>query len=352
LGATTYPVTPLYDRTGLGVTGSRPENEVALLRRLASEGTLAAAAAAAPRGDRLLAGAAYEVAWPVVFHRLTRRLELGRGHGGCAASVRRMRAECLDRFQDDVESVVGDILTHATKPIHNLEAWIASRLTAATVDGHRRQRGRRGALQRPRLPGWLATGLGHDPWLTALATEMLVWVGVQATAGTGIWPLEAWTRRRAEVTGDRLASTPAAVEREVTTVVAVMRQRPTWYEKYVERPLGRKQAPVLSTAGADGMGEPPALPLTDPGEPDEALLQELAAIAVSWIDQRLQRGEEARVAAVEVVGAVFGRGGAVHLDHAPHAMNDVTERIPSLLADQRVVERIVTAALAILAERR
>lgn len=321
-----------------------------LLRHLAREGTLATAAAASLPGDQVLCGAAYDVAWPVVFNRLTRRLELGRGHGRCATSIKKMPEECLDRFEDDVESVVHDLLTHATKPIHNLEAWIASRLTAATVDGHRRQRGRRGALQRPRLPGWLAAGLGHDPWLTTLATEMLVWAGVQATAGTGIWPLEAWTHRRAEMTGD-LASTPAVVEREVTSIVTAMRQRPTWYESYVERPLGRKQAPVLPAAGSDEMGDLPALSLTDPHERDDALLEELAAAAVGWIDQRLQRGEEARVAVVEVIGTVFDRGGEVRLDQPPHATEDGTDRVAALLVDQRAVDRIVTTVLAILADR-
>lgn len=334
------------------MTSSRGPGPVVLLRRLASEGRLAAAAAAARRDDRSLSGAAYDVVWPVVFHRLTRRLEIGRGHGGCAASIRKMPEECLDRFHNDVESVVHDLLTHATKPIHNVEAWVASRLNAATVDGHRRARGRRGALQRPRLPGWLTAELDDDPWLSTLATEMLVWVGVRATAGTGLWPLEAWTCRRVEVTGDHLASTPTVVEREVASIVAAMRQRPAWYERYVERPLGRKQAPVLPAARNGEIGEPPALSLTESDDRDEALCRELAAVAIAWIDQRLQHGQDTHAAVVEVVRAVFRGGATIHLDESPHTRYDVTEQVEALLVDQPVVDRVVTAVLAILADRR
>src|SRR5205823_15053751 len=116
--------------------------------------------------------------------------------------VRRLADECLDRFEDDVEAVVYDVLTHADRPIRQLEAWVSSRLRAATVNHHRAVRGERGALQRPRLPRWLAAGLGHDRWLEELALQILTWVGVPTTAGRQVWPLDAWTQRRAEVTGD------------------------------------------------------------------------------------------------------------------------------------------------------
>jgi hypothetical protein len=113
------------------------------LHDLARLGTLAGAAAAAQGEERIeLTGAAYSVVWPIVYSKLTRRFEQLRGHAACAAGVSNMADECLDRFHDDVEFVVEDLLAHARQPIHHLEAWIAARLTAATVDGHRRLRGR------------------------------------------------------------------------------------------------------------------------------------------------------------------------------------------------------------------
>jgi hypothetical protein len=326
---------------------------VQLLRQLAREGTLTAAAAGVPATDRRLRAAAYDLAWPIVFRRLTRRIELRRGHARCAVSVRRMPDECLDRFHDDVEAVVADTLAHARVPIHNLEAWITSRLTAATVDGHRRRRGARGALQRPRIPGWLAEDIGDDRWLRTLAVEVLGWVGVTATAGTGVWPLDAWAQQRAAVTGDWQGSRPAVVEREVAQVLDAMRRRPAWYDRYVERPLGRKQAPVLpAVPGRDATGELPPLVLGEHDGPDR-LLHELAEEAVESIDRRLRRGDDPAAAVVDVVGAVFGCGDAGEgYDRPPHEGTDTREQVTALLADPRVVERIVATVLAIVADRR
>src|SRR5690606_38795108 len=139
------------------------------LRALAREGTLARIyASAGPGEQRRLRGAAMTVAAPVVFNRLTRVVELRRGHPGCAVAISRLTDACLDRFHDDPEAVVHDLLRNATTGIVNLEGWLARRVPAATVDAHRRRRGARGAQQRPRLPAWLAKGLGHDPWLGRL----------------------------------------------------------------------------------------------------------------------------------------------------------------------------------------
>ncbi|WP_305783932.1 hypothetical protein [Symbioplanes lichenis] len=319
------------------------------LRELAARGELAARAQGAGRAG--LTGPAYDLAWPIVFSRLTRRFELQRGHAACAAGVAHLTDECLDRFHDDVEAVVEDLLTHADRPIANLDAWVASRLNAATVDAYRKQRGRRGALQRPRLPGWLAAALGHDGWLTTLATNMLVWVGTTGTAGHEVWPLESWAQERGRRTGDWVASDPAAVAREVEHVLAVMRRKPTWYESYVERPLGAKQAPVAAAPALDAYGEPAApLPLGDPDAHVESELQRLAADAVRAIDQRLGGGEPPEQAVAEVIRTVFGGVFTGTLDRAPHGTADPLGGVTGALADRTTLDRIIATAVDIVSD--
>ena len=321
------------------------EGRVVWLTDLARAGLLAQTASELTGTARAeLTGAAYDVVWPIVFHRLTRRLELNRGHLACASGVDRLTDDCLDRFHDDVEAVIEDLLTHARQPIAQLGAWITVRLTAATVDGHRRLRGRRGALQRPRLPRWVADGLDGDAWLTALATEILVWVGVSATAGAETWPLEAWAQRRGLRTGDWTGSDPAVVRREVDRVLAVMRRRPAWYESYVERPLGAKQAPVASAP----VDEAAPLALADPQEEIDAELIALAAEAVHAIDRRIGRGEQAEQVVIDVIRTVFGRTLPGTLGRAPHATADPLGGVTGALADAATVDRIVTTVLAII----
>ena len=330
------------------------DHRVFRLRELAREGRLAEAVAAAQGEERIeLTGAAYDVVWPIVYARLTRRFEQLRGHPACASGVSHLADECLDRFHDDVEAVVEDLLTHARQPVHHLEAWIGSRLTAATVDGHRRLRGRRGALQRPRLPGWVADALGHDAWLMALATEILIWVGVSSTAGTEVWPLEAWAQARGLRTGDWAGSEPAVVAREVETVLAVMRRRAGWYESYVERPLGAKQPPVATAPVGDATGEVARpLALVDPAAGVEAELLRLAAEAVRAIDARLAQGEQAERIVVDVIRAVFGGAFTATLDRAPHTVADPLGGVSGALANVGTVNRIVTTVMSIIGERR
>jgi hypothetical protein len=317
------------------------------LRELARQGILAGQASQTDdRCPSAFSAAAYEIVWPVVFGRLTRGLELRRGHPRCALGVAHLADDCLDRFQDDVEAVIEDLLAHANVPILNLEAWIVSRLTAATVDGHRRRRGRRGALQRPRVPAWLASALHHDPWLTALAVEILTWVGLNATAGSGVWPLDAWAQRRAQVTDDRRDS-PAVVSYDVETVLAAMRRRPRWYQDYVERPLGAKQAPVAWELGTRPEDPAVAAPLmlAEPSDPDDERLVALAERALDEIDDRLGRGEDPTAVVTEVIGAVFGAAGLTGID-------DYRHRVSRILADPGSLRRVVEAALDIVVPQR
>jgi hypothetical protein len=320
------------------------------LRELANQGMLAATAAVASPGERAeLTGAAYDVVWPIVYQRITRRFEQLRGHPACASGVAHLADECLDRFHDDVEAVVEDLLAHARQPVHHLEGWIGGRLVAATVDGHRRRRGRRGALQRPRLPGWVAEGLAHDRWLTTLAVEILTWVGVTTTAGGEVWPLEAWAQERASVTGDWAGSDSRVVAREVEWVLAVLRRRPEWYESYVERPLGAKQAPV-ATAALDAGGTVAPLALGEPDGRIESELLRLAADAVRAIDARLSKGGQAEAVVADVIRTVFGNTFTATLDRAPHTAADPVGGVSGALTNLATLNRIVRTVLAIVAE--
>jgi hypothetical protein len=323
------------------------------VRELARHGVLAKVMSAATGADRMrLTGAAYDIAWPVVFNRLTHGMELRRGHLTCARSVRHLTDDCLDRFEDDVEAVVDDIERRADRPIANLEAWIASRLTAATVDAHRRRRGERGALQRPRLPRWLTDGLADSNpqgggWLVALATNLLVWVGTPTTAGADVWPLESWAQQR-----ERWPDPPAhGIERDVETVLDVMRTRPAWFDRYVERPLGRKQPPVAGPLVAtDGSTvERPPLSLVDRDDADDASLHVLASRATDEIRCRLRRGERPERVVMSVIWRHFGAEDVTRgLDRTPHEAPRHDEWLATVLRDPARRARVVRAVLAIV----
>lgn len=322
---------------------------------LARRGDLARFAANSTQTQhRRLTGSVYEIAWPLVFGRLTRRLELKRGHTRCAASFTTMTDDCFDRFQDDLEAVVNDVLAHASIPVDSLEAWICSRMNAATVDAHRRRRGQRGALQRPRLPRWLHEGLGYDRWLTTLATEMLVWVGVVATAGTEPWPLESWAQRRAVVTNDWRGSDVATVGREVQQVETAMRRRPGWYASYVDGPLGRKQAPVLPRPRGDceRVPDPAPLPLVEQHEVDDTYMLAMAGDAVDAIRAGLARGgNPERVVAGVLEKAFIGGTGREDLARLPLATAAEGEWAAVLVTDPAVVKRVAATILDILGLR-
>ncbi|RAO19886.1 hypothetical protein GUI43_00523 [Micromonospora noduli] len=319
------------------------------LRDLARRGELAnVVASATPEVRARLSGAAYAIVWPIVFARVTRPVERRRGHWLCANSVEQLADDCLDRHHDDVEAVVSDLLTNAKVPIVDVERWSSARLTAATVDGHRRRRGQRGALQRPRVPAWLAAELGGDPWLTELAVQILTWVGVPTTAGTQLWPLDSWALRREVATGD-LTGNPM-LSMEIERVLAAMRRRPRWYADYVERPLGRKYAPALAVS-ADGAAGLRPLVVIGSHERDEAHLADLAAAAVELISRRLRAGADPAHAVVEVLGVVFGAGtGSEQMDRTPDGGPAAEERLSVLLADDRTVRRIVDEVLRIVAD--
>ncbi|MEU4221970.1 hypothetical protein [Actinoplanes sp. NPDC026623] len=320
------------------------------IRSLAREGRLVQVfEAATPQQRRVLRAATYEVAWPLVFQRITRPVERRRGHWRCAATLTRLADECVDGFHDDVEAVVQDCLRNARVEILNLEAWICRRLIPATVDGNRRRRGLRGALQRPRMPDWLAGELGHDPWLIRLALHVLGWVGVPDTAGAELWPIDSWVRARAEATGD-LDAGPSVVRDDVERVLTAMRRRSAWYSAYVERPLGAK-VPPPAPAGDAGREQRPVLPVT-PDEEDDARLIELASVAVDAIAAGLDRGEDPRTVVARILRTTFGAGtGADELDRVPGGTSPA-ERALELVSDGGSVDRIADQVVRIITDRR
>ncbi|HTJ72117.1 MAG TPA: hypothetical protein VL551_31540 [Actinospica sp.] len=322
---------------------------VGRLDALAAGGRLASVAASNAREHALLGSAVYAVAWPIVFSRVTRSVEMQRGHRGCMGSVHTLAPECLDGFEDDVAAVVDYVLRFADTPISNLGGWIASRVQKACVDGHRRRRGQRGALQRPRLPEFVASGLAGDPWLCFLAVAVLTWVGLPMTAGCGLWPLEEWGRsREARVPGSD-AGDGAAVERDIETVLTAMRARPAWYERYVEVPLGRKQPPVYPTADA----VPPALRIVETHEFDDAMLVRLAGLALDEARLRLDAGQPPRDAVAAAIGGAFGESCAAWgADRPPHQDPLPADRIAALLRDPAEVDRLVGAVLDIVAQEK
>lgn len=324
------------------------------VRALARAGVLAQTYASAdPEQRRQISGAVIAVASPVVFTRLTRVIELRRGHASCAVSMTRLADACLDRFYDDLEAVTYDVLHNATSSIDNLEGWLARRIRAATVDGHRRRRGARGALQRPRLPAWLDRGLGRDPWLGRLAVEILTWAGVPNTAGMSLWPIDGWSDLRAAFPGARPSDDPRAVEREVEQVLAVMRTRPDWFECYVERPMGAKEAPVAPAfPKGDGGDSQRPLMLVDSNDVLDAKLTELAALALAAIESQVARGVDLAPAIVDVLSRVFGTADlAREVGALPHGERTVDEQVSELVADPVELARIITAVQEILAER-
>ncbi|MBU2668240.1 hypothetical protein KOI35_32485 [Actinoplanes bogorensis] len=296
---------------------------------------------------RRLRAAIHAIVHPIVFTVVTRKVELRRGHRGCLRGFRHLTTACLDAFSDDVEALIDRLLATRT-PITDLDSWLACRAPGAAVDAHRRRRGERGALQRPRITKALETGLGHDRWLLELARLILVWVGIPADAGSSLWPLDEWSQRRALITGDHEHSTPRTVESEVSHVLNVMRQRGQWYADHVERPLGRKDAPLSPPAG-DAATDPRPLRPYGPDDQDDTHAQDLAALALSAITARLRAGLDEREAVLPVISALFlGGTGAELIDREPGTVPAGEEFLPVRLADDDTAGRIVREVLAIV----
>ncbi|MCG8925146.1 hypothetical protein [Lentzea sp. CC55] len=313
-----------------------PSQDTSTLITLARRGLLASAFATADvLSRRSMLRELYSITWPIVFTKITRPAERKRGHQRCAKAFANLMPECADRFHDDVAAVVQEIVRRADRPIAGLEAWIASMARSATVDAHRRRRGDLGALQRPRLPQWLARELGGDEWLGRLAVHVLEWVGVPATAGTGLWPLDSWTDLRAEVRCDWQRSSPELVAEEVEVVLAAMRTRPAWYADHVERPLGCKESPTATSPGPL-----PALVLVDEHETTDSRLTAAARLAMHQIVSRIGRGEVPEIVVHDVVRTLFCGGDALG--------GHLAEWLDAELLDEAGLRRVIGAVLLVV----
>ena len=135
-------------------------------------------------------------------------------------------------------------------------------------------------------------------------------------------------------------------------MLAAMRQRASWYEKNVERPLGRKPAPAwFPSSGTTGApAEPEPLDLVAPYERDDALLQELAAAAIDLITRRLDRGEDAEEVVPDVLGIVFGEVPASYGLDRPQGDADPGQ-VTALITDPARLELIVATVIDLLRSR-
>lgn len=316
------------------------------LRALAARGALREAASVPGEAARLRSEA-FEVALPLVWERHTRPLEARKGHGWCMAAVRRLAPDCADGFTDDLESVVTALLSYS-RPISNLEGWITVRMANAIKDGHRVRRAREmGAQQRVRVPTRLVMRLGNDPWLVALADRVLQWVGVRHTAGAGLWPLGTWAEDRAAIAGPAAGTTVAD---DLEVVLAAMKEcDAAWYEKYVERPLGRKWAPVAAESwpgeGDATPGEAAYLDLVPGHERDDARLAEAASACLDLIRHGLADGGEPRQVVADALTASF-----VSEDSLSDELTDGDpgEVVTAVMADAATLDRLVDEVLDIV----
>jgi hypothetical protein len=210
-----------------------------------------------------------------------------------------------------------------------------------------------GALQRPRLQGWLARELGDDEWLGQLALEILTWAGVPATAGASLWPLDSWAEHRSQFTGDWSASTTVTVEREVEHVLNAMRTRPAWYQKHVECPLGAKTAPLAPSYAYEGSAaaEFPAMAAVPQHEILDARLADLASVALASIEAQLDGDGALGPTVALVIKTVFGHLDlAAELTASPHDDSAAEERLTALIDDPSELDRIADVVRAILSD--
>ena len=324
----------------------REPADIESIRAAAADGRLPSYYRTGGAGIR---AALYQLVADLVFQHLHQPLERARGHHRCAASPDRMDPECRDHYHDNVEAMLAHVLKQGDRPIANLEGWLVRGLKHVTIDAHRRRRGEQGAQQRPRLPRWLAAELA-TPWLRRLALEVMTWVGVPTPAGLGLWPLTAWTDLREQLTGE-LGAPEARTAADVETVLAAMRTNRAWYDRYVERPLGHKQAPVLPAWRGEDREPSHLLPMQR-HEVDDTRLREQAARAVDAIAARLARGEDLEHVVVAEINAVFDAGtGADDLDRPPGTGPDDAQWVRTRLTDPGTVQRVAKTVTDIIRQR-
>jgi hypothetical protein len=326
-----------------------------MLRDLAATGELQRIADS--EEARALRSEAFQIVFPLVWGRHTRLLEARKGHRRCATGICGLEPECADGFTDDVEAVVTALLAYR-RPIANLEGWITVRMANAIKDGYRQRRAREmGAQQRVRVPVRVAARLDNDPWMVALAGRVLQWVGVRRTAGTQIWPLGAWAEDRAESVGWPCGEVAGeAVAADLVVVLRTMQEwDPVWYATYVERPLGRKWAPVAPATWPDpdqgDPGEATHLELEPQHERDDARLIETAAACLAAIRSGIAAGADPHQIVAAALAASFLSIDSLceECDRIPLSGNDSEVVVTAVLAEPEAFDRVVVAAMDIVA---
>jgi hypothetical protein len=329
--------------------------DYSLLRDLAAAGQLHRIAGS--EEARAFQSEAFHIVFPLVWSRHTRVLEVRKDHRRCATGISRLEPECADGFTDDVEAVVTALLAYR-RPIANLEGWITARMANAVKDGYRQRRAREmGAQQRVRVPVRLAARLGNDPWMVALAGRVLQWVGVRRTAGTQLWPLGAWAEDRVALADRPCGELDAeAVAADLAVVLRTMQEwDPAWYATYVERPLGRKWAPVAPAPWPDpdqnGPDEATHLQIGQQHERDDARLAETAAACLAVIRSGIAAGDDPHQVVARALAASFLSVGSLFEEcgRPPLSGSDSEEVVAAVLAEPVAFDRVVVAAVDIAA---
>ncbi|MEV0649150.1 hypothetical protein AB0I28_28240 [Phytomonospora sp. NPDC050363] len=135
------------------------------------------------------------------------------------------------------------------------DGWAFRVAECLMLDRFRRMRVEVGALARTDSRGVVGRiyGACATDWERHLARLILAYVGFHGPVPADIWPYRRWLAEKAEVTGETQhgPSRLAALHDDILLVLAVMRarsghvsvegERMSWYEAYVERPLGRRR---------------------------------------------------------------------------------------------------------------
>jgi hypothetical protein len=259
---------------------------------------------------------------------------------------------CVDRTNENAIALL-ERFFRARQEIQVLEAWATAALLNAIVDHYRRQRGERGALQRARVPKWLATAFGHDPKRVLLAELIIDWVGVPTTGGlSSLWPYGEWADRCAPLAGGRHAYGERDVRRDVEHVLAVMRrQRPAWFAAHILEPLTYQEVPVVHEPGGTEYEQFRRAREASSAK-DEQYLDDSATNLIAALQAEARRGGGLSAAVVRhLIAAEFGRRPAgSDVGRLPgDEPADLDDAVHSALTDDRI-DALVAEVLAILAE--
>jgi hypothetical protein len=262
-----------------------------------------------------------------------------------------VRPICADRTNENAIALL-ERFFRARQEIEVLEAWATAALMNAIIDHYRKQRGERGALQRARVPKWLAAALGHDPKHVLLAELIIDWAGVPTTGClSSLWPYGEWAERCAHLAGGRHAYGEREVRRDVEHVLAVMRrQRPAWLAEHILEPLTYQEVPVVHEPGGTAYEEFRRARDASAAK-DEQYLDESASHLIAALQAEARRGGLSAAVVRHLIVAEFGRRPAGRdVGRVPgDGPADLDDAVQAALTDDRI-DALVAEVLAILAE--